>query len=161
VTGLLADSLVASGVDVTLFATLDSSTTATLDGVCPRGYADDPTTDGRIAEALHVSHALARSGDFDIVHNHLDWLPLAFAEHCRAPMVTTVHGFSSSKILPAYRASGSSFVSISEAGRSPELDWCSSAPSGRNPAARSSARRQPSCTRSTSTSRSACRSWSR
>jgi glycosyltransferase involved in cell wall biosynthesis len=123
VTGLLAEGLVAAGVDVTLFATLDSVTAAELDGVCPRGYADDPSTDGRIAEAMHVSHALARSGDFDIVHNHLDWLPIAFADHCHAPLVTTVHGFSSPKILPAYRASRSSFVSISDADRSPDLDY--------------------------------------
>ena len=123
VTGLLADGLAASGVDVTLFATLDSVTAARLDGVCPRGYADDPSTDGRVAEAMHVSHALARSGDFDIVHNHLDWLPLAFADHCRAPLVTTVHGFSSPKILPAYRAGRSALVSISDADRSPELDY--------------------------------------
>ena len=46
VTGLLAEGLVARGVDVTLFATLDSVTSATLDGVCPRGYADDPTWTG-------------------------------------------------------------------------------------------------------------------
>ena len=36
------------------------------------------------------------------MHNHLDWLPLAFAEHCRAPLLTTVHGFSGAGILPAY-----------------------------------------------------------
>ena len=53
--------------------------------MCPRGYADDSSTDGRIAEAMQVSHALARSADFDLVHSHLDWLPLAFAQHCRAP----------------------------------------------------------------------------
>ncbi|MFG1607959.1 glycosyltransferase family 4 protein [Actinoplanes sp. NPDC049265] len=123
VTGLLADGLVATGVDVTLFATLDSITTARLDGKCPRGYADDPSTDGRIAEAMHVSHALARSPEFDVIHSHLDWLPLAFAQHCRAPLLTTVHGFSSPRILPAYRASGSSFVSISDADRSPDLDY--------------------------------------
>jgi glycosyltransferase involved in cell wall biosynthesis len=123
VTGLLTDGLVAAGVDVTLFATLDSITTARLDGVCPSGYADDPSTDGRIAEAMHVAHALDRSAEFDIVHNQLDWLPLAFARHCRAPLITTVHGFSSAKILPAYRASNSAFVSISDADRSPELDY--------------------------------------
>ena len=123
VTGLLADGLVAAGVDVTLFATLDSITTARLDGVCPHGYADNPSTDGRVAEAMHVSHALARSADFDIVHNHLDWLPLAFADHCRTSLVTTVHGFSSPRILPAYRAARSSFVSISDADRSPDLDY--------------------------------------
>ena len=123
VTGLLADGLVAAGVDVTLFATLDSITAARLDGVCPQGYADDSSTDGRVAEAMHVSHALARSGEFDLVHSHLDWLPLAFAQHCRAPLVTTVHGFSDPRILPAYRASNSSFVSISDADRSPGLDY--------------------------------------
>ncbi len=64
VTSLIAEGLVARGVYVTLFATLDSLTSATLDGVCPRGYAedvpDDPRMDGRVWEALHVSHALSR-----------------------------------------------------------------------------------------------------
>ena len=50
--------------------------------------------DGRVWEALHVAHALDRSGDFDLVHNHLDWLPLAFSALSRAPVVTTIHGFS-------------------------------------------------------------------
>ena len=78
IAGLLTEGLVARGVDVTLFATLDSVTTADLDGVCPHGYAEDAELDGRVWEALHVSHALARSGEFELVHNHLDWLPLAF-----------------------------------------------------------------------------------
>jgi glycosyltransferase involved in cell wall biosynthesis len=124
VTSLLAEGLVARGVDVTLFATLDSLTSAKLDGVCASGYAETPALDGRICEALHVAHALARSGEFDLVHNHLDWLPLAFAKHCAAPLVTTIHGFSGRAILPAYvNAASSHFVSISEADRAPELDY--------------------------------------
>jgi glycosyltransferase involved in cell wall biosynthesis len=123
VTGLLAEGLVARGVDVTLFATLDSLTSAGLDGVCPRGYAEDPTMDGRVWEAMHVAHALARSAEFDVVHNHLDWLPLAFAQHCRAPLLTTIHGFSGAGILPAYAHARSSYVSISDADRSPALDY--------------------------------------
>ena len=79
ITGLLADGLVDLDVDVTLFATLDSITRAKLDGVCPRPYEEDDGIDGRIWEALHVAHALSRSGDFDLIHNHLDWLPLAFS----------------------------------------------------------------------------------
>jgi glycosyltransferase involved in cell wall biosynthesis len=124
VTGLLADGLVARGVDVTLFATLDSQTAAVLDGVCPRGYAEDESRDGRVWEAMHVSHAYRRSSDFDLVHNHLDWLPLAFSAHCRARLLTTIHGFSDRRILPAYAAARSSFVSISNADRVPELDYC-------------------------------------
>lgn len=123
VTGLLAEGLVARGADVTLFATLDSVTSASLDGVCPHGYADDPTMDGRVWEAMHVAHALTRSADFDLVHNHLDWLPLAFAEHCRAPLLTTIHGFSGAGILPAYARAASNYVSISDADRSPALEY--------------------------------------
>jgi glycosyltransferase involved in cell wall biosynthesis len=123
ITSLLAEGLTARGVEVTLFATLDSVTKATLDGVCPSGYEDTPEIDGRVWEALHVSYALDRSGDFDLVHNHLDWLPLAFSAHCRAPMLTTVHGFSGPDILPAYRRGRSHYVSISDADRSPDLDY--------------------------------------
>lgn len=123
VTGLLADGLVRRGVDVTLFATLDSITLARLEGVCERPYEEDETIDGRVWEALHVAHALSRSSDFDLIHNHLDWLPLALSVLVRAPMVTTIHGFSSPRILPAYARSASAFVSISDADRVPELEY--------------------------------------
>ena len=123
ITSLLAEGLTARGVDVTLFATLDSVTKATLDGVCPTGYEESADLDGRVWEALHTAYVLRRSGEFDLVHNHLDWLPLAFSAHCRAPMLTTVHGFSGANILPAYRRGRSHFVSISDADRSPDLDY--------------------------------------
>ena len=123
IASLLTEGLVARGVDVTLFATLDSVTAATLDGVCPHGYAEDAELDGRVWEALHVSHALARSGEFELVHNHLDWLPLAFDQHARAPMVTTIHGFSGEGILPAYARSRSAFVAISDSDRCAGLDY--------------------------------------
>jgi glycosyltransferase involved in cell wall biosynthesis len=124
VTSLIAEGLVARGLEVTLFATLDSQTAAVLDGVCATGYAENPSVDGRVWEALHVAHALDRSGEFDLVHNHLDWLPLAFARHCKAPLVTTIHGFSGRGILPAYlNARSSHYVSISDADRAPELDY--------------------------------------
>ncbi|MEP6463433.1 MAG: glycosyltransferase family 4 protein [Frankiaceae bacterium] len=126
VTSLLTEGLTARGVEVTLFATGDSVTAAELDAICPHGYAEDTTLDGRIWEALHVAHALGRSGDFDLLHSHLDWLPLAFAEHSRTPLVTTVHGFSDERILPAYRNAGrygASFVSISDADRAPGLAY--------------------------------------
>jgi glycosyltransferase involved in cell wall biosynthesis len=123
VTGLLADGLVRRGVDVTLFATRDSQTAATLDGVSPRGYEEDDSLDGRVWESLHVAHALSRSSEFDLMHNHLDWLPLAFSKHCRTRLLTTIHGFSDRKILPAYQAADSAYVSISDSDRTPELNY--------------------------------------
>jgi glycosyltransferase involved in cell wall biosynthesis len=133
VTGLLADGLADRNVDVTLFATLDSVTRAKLEGVCPRPYEEDAELDGRVWEALHVAHVLSRSGDFDLIHNHLDWLPLAFSALSEAQMVTTIHGFSSSRIVPAYRQARSAFVSISDADRSPELDYVATVHHGVDP----------------------------
>jgi glycosyltransferase involved in cell wall biosynthesis len=123
IAGLLASGLHARGVDVTLFATLDSQTPAKLDGVSERGYAEDPDVDGRVWEALHVAHALERSSEFDIVHNNLDWLPLAFEQFFRAPLITTIHGFSGPKIMPVYQRATSAFVSISLADRAPGLRY--------------------------------------
>lgn len=123
IVSLIADGLVARGVDVTLFATLDSQTTATLDGVCPRPYNEDPSLDGRVWEAIHTAYCLERSAGFDLVHNHLDWLPLAMSGLCRSPMLTTIHGIGDRRILPAYRRSCSAFVSISDADRVPELEY--------------------------------------
>lgn len=134
VTSLLTEGLVDRGVEVTLFATADSLTGGVLESVAPHGYAEDPTMDGRVWEALHVAHALSRSGEFDIVHNQLDWLPLAFSAHCAAPMVTTVHGFSGAAILPAYRTARSRFVAISAADRSPLLDYAAVIHHGVDPA---------------------------
>jgi len=123
VTSLLAEGLVRRGVEVTLFATLDSVTAAELDGVCPRGYGDAPELDGRIWEALHVAYALGRSGEFDLVHNHLDWLPLAFSAYCSTRLLTTIHGFSDPRILPAFSRSHSAYVSISDADRAAEVAY--------------------------------------
>jgi len=123
VASLLTEGLIARGEDVTLFATADSVTAGALKSVLPHGYASDPSMDGRVWEAMHIGHALERSGDFDIVHNHLDWLPLAFAGSWEAPLVTTIHGFSGPDILPAYARAASNYVSISDSDRSAELDY--------------------------------------
>ncbi len=123
VASLLTEGLVARGEDVTLFATADSITGAALESVLPHGYAEDPAMDGRIWEAMHVARALERSGDFDLVHNHLDWLPLAFARSWGAPLLTTIHGFSGAAILPVYQRAVSAYVSISDADRAPGLDY--------------------------------------
>lgn len=122
-TSLLTEGLVTRGVDVTLFATLDSQTAGTLAGLSPHGYAEDQSMDGRVWEAMHVANVFARSTEFDLVHNQLDWLPLAFAQHCAAPLVTTIHGFSGAGILPAYQHARSHYVAISDADRSPDLHY--------------------------------------
>ena len=125
VTSLLTEALVARGVDVTLFATQDSQTAGTLAGVVPRAYSEDPSIDAKVWEALHVAHVFERAGEFDLIHNQADFVPLAFSRLVDTPVVTTIHGFSGPRILPAYRAYADrvAYVAISEADRSPDLPY--------------------------------------
>ena len=125
VTSLLTEALVARGVDVTLFATLDSLTAGKLDGVAPRGYSDDPSLDAKVWEALHVAYFFERAGEFDLLHNQADFIPLVFSRLVATPMVTTIHGFSSPRILPAFERYNDRqhYVSISDADRAPSLTY--------------------------------------
>src|SRR5690349_25153539 len=86
--GLLTVGLVARGVDVTLFATADSLTSARLAAVCPRPYAEDPTIDAKVWECLHIARAFERADEFDLMQNQLDFLPLSYAGLVRTPVLT-------------------------------------------------------------------------
>ena len=125
VTSLLTEALVARGVDVTLFATGDSETAGTLYSVVPRGYSEDPGADAKVAEMLHVAQVFERAGEFDIIHNQADFVPLAFARMTDTPLVTTIHGFSSERILPVYRRYDDRvhYVAISDSDRHPDLTY--------------------------------------
>lgn len=125
VTSLLTEALVARGIDVTLFATLDSETAGTLAGVVPAGYSEDPSIDAKVWEALHIAHLFERAGEFDLIHNQADFMPLAFSRLIDTPVVTTIHGFSSERIMPAYKAYDDrvAYVAISDSDRHPDLAY--------------------------------------
>ncbi|WP_288459509.1 glycosyltransferase family 4 protein [uncultured Sphingomonas sp.] len=125
VTSLLTEALVARGVDVTLFATLDSVTAATLDGVVPAPYSEDPSIDAKVWEYRHLSHLFAQGDRFDLIHNQADFPAHAFAPLVDTPMVTTIHGFSSDRILPMYAPYQDRvhYVAISDADRHPDLRY--------------------------------------
>ena len=125
VVSLLTEGLVRAGADVTLFATADSRTAARLSAVVPTPYEETPGMDAKVWEGLHLAHAFGRARDFDLMHNHYDFLPLTYASLVDVPMITTIHGFSSDRILPAYRAFDGRvhYVSISDADRHPDLTY--------------------------------------
>jgi glycosyltransferase involved in cell wall biosynthesis len=122
---LLTEGLVARGFDVTLFATADSITRARLVGTVPVGYAEDATVDAKVWEALHIAAAFERAGEFDVIHNGFDFLPLSFSRLVDTPVVTTIHGFSSEQILPVYERYNDigHYVAISDADRHDRLDY--------------------------------------
>jgi glycosyltransferase involved in cell wall biosynthesis len=125
VTSLLTEALVARGIDITLFATLDSITGGKLDGVAPRGYSEDASLNAKVWEALHIAHLFERAGDFDLIHNQADFMPLIFSRMTDTPIVTTIHGFSSPSILPVFQRYNdrSAYVAISDADRHPSLQY--------------------------------------
>ncbi len=122
---LLTEGLVDRGVEVTLFATADSQTRARLVGSAPAGYSDDPTLDAKVWEALHVAAVFEHADEFDLVHNSADFLPLTYSRLVDTPVVTTIHGFSSERIVPVFeRYDGHvHYVAISDADRHPKLHY--------------------------------------
>jgi len=121
----IAEGLIKLGVDVTLFATGDSITAGKLDAVCKQGYEEDSSQDAKVLECLHISSLMEKSSDFDIIHNNLDFLPLTYSGLIKTPLITTIHGFSSPRIIPVFKKYNSigHYVSISNADRSPELNY--------------------------------------
>jgi glycosyltransferase involved in cell wall biosynthesis len=122
---LLTEGLVDRGVDVTLFATTDSITRARLVGTAPTGYAEDPTLDAKVWEALHIAAAFERADEFDLIHNGFDFLPLSYSRLVDTPVVTTIHGFSSERIVPVFERYNDvgHYVAISDADRHERLDY--------------------------------------
>ena len=125
IVSLLAEGLVARGVKVTLFATADSETLGELISVAPNGYEENPELCAKVWECLHISEVFERAAQFDIIHNHFDYLPLSYSRLVKTPVIATIHGFSSPKILPVYQKYNGHvhYVSISDSDREPTLQY--------------------------------------
>ena len=93
-TSLLTEGLVAQGHAVTLFATGDSTTTATLHATYPHGYWHDLNMwPWELYEMLNLAAAVERAADFDIIHYEAAYYPmsLAFVRLSQIPIVQTLH----------------------------------------------------------------------
>ena len=113
------------GHDVTLFATSDSITTARLHGTVACGWSESDEIDPKVAECTHIAAVFERAADFDIIHNGFDFLPLTYSRLVDTPVVTTIHGFSSPRIVPVYERydATTTYVAISDANRHPRLHY--------------------------------------
>jgi glycosyltransferase involved in cell wall biosynthesis len=89
----LTDELVAMGHEVTLFASGDSVTTATLEPGCARALRLDPTVRDSVAPLLAMLERVAqRAHDFDVVHLHCDYLGYPVLRRTGVPFLATLHG---------------------------------------------------------------------
>jgi glycosyltransferase involved in cell wall biosynthesis len=131
----LTEELVAMGHDVTLFASGDSVTSATLAPMRQRAIRLDPSVRDPIA--LHyrmVEQVYRRKDEFDVLHSHLDYYPLSLLTRQSTPFLTTLHGRLDLddyvQIFSAFPAAP--FVSISDSQRRPmpDLNWLGTVPHG-------------------------------
>jgi len=125
IVSLLTEQMISMGEEVTLFASGDSHTNGKLVWVSPRPYSEDTSIDPKVWECLHIAELFKSADQFDIIHNHFDFLPLSYSDFTHTPIITTIHGFSSPAILPVYKKYNHStyYVAISESDKCAELDY--------------------------------------
>jgi glycosyltransferase involved in cell wall biosynthesis len=124
----LVDELVELGHEVTLFASGDSKTKGKLHAVWPRALRlGRKGADPNAACALLIEAIAERARDFDVIHSHVDWLPLPVLSRTGVPFLTTMHGRLDLPGLPQVIGAfaDAPFVSISADQRRPlpEANW--------------------------------------
>jgi glycosyltransferase involved in cell wall biosynthesis len=121
----ITEGLVARGwKNITLFATKESITSAKLVGWIEKGYEEDKSQIPLVSTCLHISKVMERVGEFDLIHNNFDYLPLTYLPLIKTPMLTTIHGFSDPDILRVYHDHKDTYyVSISDSDRDPGLPY--------------------------------------
>ena len=93
VVAYLTDALVELGHDVTLFASGDSVTHATLSAVWPRALRLDPEVKDHFAPMyMQLETVARRAHEFDVIHSHIDYFGYPLLRRLGAPSITTLHG---------------------------------------------------------------------
>lgn len=123
VVSLLTEELVRRGHEVTLFATGDSTTQATLDAIHPSALRLDPAVkEHSVYEAIQLSRVYQNAQNFDIIHSHIGFAALACSQLVKTPTVHTLHGTFSLDNQKAFSFCKSQpYVSISNTQREPRL----------------------------------------
>ena len=121
----IAEGLTERGHDVTVFATKDSKPAGRLHAICPKPYELDKSINPDVWMPMHIAECFEHADDFDLIHNHCDFRALVFARLVKTPVITTIHGFSSPSIYPAYEKYNADtwYVSISDSDRYDKLDY--------------------------------------
>ena len=121
VVAYLCDELVHMGHDVTLFASADSRTRATLQAEWPTALRLSECQDSLAPHVLMLEHVMQRAEEFDVIHFHVAEMHFPMARRMPVPHVTTLHGrLDIPELAPLYREfSDVPVVSISAAQRIP------------------------------------------
>jgi glycosyltransferase involved in cell wall biosynthesis len=131
----LTDELVRRGHQVVLFASGDSVTSATLVAACHEGLRLGPwVPDPLMYSMIELGKAAARADEFDVVHNHLDYLAFPVLRRIGRPAVTTLHGRLDLPNLPElykeYRDLSLASISYAQRRPLPAAPWAANVYNG-------------------------------
>jgi glycosyltransferase involved in cell wall biosynthesis len=123
VVSLLTEELVKRGHEVTLFASGDSVTSAKLKSVHPCALRLDKTVkEYPVYEMLHLSEVYEHAEEFDIIHSHMGYTTLTYANLVKTPTVHTLHGIFTPDNEKIFKhGKNQPYVSISNTQREPRL----------------------------------------
>jgi glycosyltransferase involved in cell wall biosynthesis len=129
VVSYLTEALVDQGHEVTLFASGDSVTSATLMAMAERSVRAEPgSVDWVMRHVMMVDRVFEEAAAFDVIHFHIDLLHYPQARHCATPCLTTLHGrLDLAGLLRLHEQFDTHpLVSISNAQRRPlsNANWC-------------------------------------
>jgi glycosyltransferase involved in cell wall biosynthesis len=89
----LTEELVAMGHEVTLFASGDSCSSATLIPIVGKCLRMDTQCSNPITyQVIQLKEVMARADSFDLLHFHTDFLHFPWLENSNIPHLTTLHG---------------------------------------------------------------------
>lgn len=129
---LLSDGLVDAGYDVTLFASGDSQTRAKLVSVFPKALGNSGLTkDDAILPLIHDLSCYKKASEFDIIHNHAQYLAMFMADFASIPVVHTIHGSyypgeipdEKRKVLEVFKHHRFVSISNNQRGGMPDLNF--------------------------------------
>lgn len=131
----LTEKLVQFGHKVTLFASGDSITNATLVPAAKKALRlDFACTDPLAHHTLMIENVFSRAADFDLIHFHIDYLHFPLSKRTSVPCLTTQHGrLDLPDLVPLFKMfRHEPMVSISDRQRRPLpwVNWIGTVPHG-------------------------------
>lgn len=124
VIGLLTNELVQRGHKVTLFATADSITRAKLEPCVsqPLRLMKTSPGDAQVYQTMQLSKVYEWANEFDIIHSHIDFPALPYANLVKTPTLHTIHGIFTPVVEQMFiRFKHQNFISISNSQRRTDL----------------------------------------
>ena len=122
---ILMPGLEKRGLTVTPFAVDDAARLRAAGEDGSRGADRGAVVRPEVWESLHVAGLFERGDEFDLIHNHLNGLPLTYMKMTSTPVLTSIYEALSPQVLPLYQKYNgwAYYLAVDDVVRQPELNY--------------------------------------